>query len=273
MRLTIRGMTYHIEVQGKGEPLLLLHGFTGSMATWQFLDHTLRNRFQLILVDLLGHGQTECPEDPRRYAMDEAVNDLVALIDRLKLEKVDILGYSMGGRLALGFACTHPDRVQSLILESASPGLADEKNRKARRIHDRKLAEFIRESGIQRFVDYWENIPLFESQKKLPQKQRDTLRNERLANSECGLAGSLLGMGTGSQPSWWADLEFLMMPVLLITGQQDEKFCTIAGQMQEKLKKTSWKVVRSTGHAAHLENDTVFSNHVRTFLGAQSAEK
>lgn len=273
MILTIRGITYHIEVLGKGEPVLLLHGFTGSLGTWQFLDKTLGEYFQLIKVDLIGHGRTACPADPRRYAMGEAVNDLAALMDMLKLEKVHILGYSMGGRLALGFACTHPNRVQSLILESTSPGLSDEESRRARRNHDRKLAERIRNSGLQRFVDYWENIPLFESQKKMPQNKRDTLRNERLAGSENGLAGSLLGMGTGSQPSFWNDLESFSFPVFLITGQLDEKFCRIADRMRKHFKKADWQVIHSVGHAVHLENNLVFSQIVIKFLMAHAEAK
>ncbi|MDD9148783.1 2-succinyl-6-hydroxy-2,4-cyclohexadiene-1-carboxylate synthase [Sporolactobacillus sp. CQH2019] len=273
MIVTLRGIAYHIEMSGQGETVLLLHGFTGSLATWQFLDQALGDRFRLVKIDLMGHGQTACPADPRRYAMDEAVNDLAALIDRLGLEKVHILGYSMGGRLALGFACTCPDRVRSLILESASPGLADEDSRKARRLHDRKLADFIRHSGIRRFVDYWENIPLFESQKQMAAEKREKLRRERLACSENGLAGSLLGMGTGSQPSWWDDLDSLSFPVLLLTGRLDRKFCRIADQMGKRLKKADRQVIGSAGHAVHLEKESVFSQKALKFLIDRTGRK
>ena len=73
----------------------------------------------------------------------------------------------------------------------------------------------------------WENIPLFETQKRLAQNVQEAVRKERLANNSKGLANSLRGMGTGAQPSWWNELQNLKMPVLLMNGEYDEKFFCI----------------------------------------------
>ncbi|MCO7176218.1 2-succinyl-6-hydroxy-2,4-cyclohexadiene-1-carboxylate synthase [Sporolactobacillus kofuensis] len=269
MKAQIRGVSYHYELKGSGEPLLLLHGFTGSMDTWRFMEHVFANEYQLILVDIIGHGKTESPGDPKRYAMNEAARDLCNLLDLLTIEKVHVLGYSMGGRLALSFSCLFPNRVMSLTLESSSPGLRTEKERHERRLNDQRLAISIRENGMQKFVNHWESIALFESQKQLPEEKRMALRNQRLANKEQALACSLLGMGTGAQPSWWEHLPLLTMPVLLITGEWDHKFCSIASEMTRLLPDSEWEIIPHSGHAVHLERADEYQEIIRSFIKEQ----
>jgi 2-succinyl-6-hydroxy-2,4-cyclohexadiene-1-carboxylate synthase len=116
-----------------------------------------------------------------------------------------LIGYSMGGRLALSVAMIHPERVSGLVLESSSPGLDSPEERKMRREQDSRLSRRILEEGIESFVDYWEGIPLFASQLSMDPSKRKKVREERLNNNPVGLRGSLIGMGTGSQPSWWTD--------------------------------------------------------------------
>lgn len=272
MMKKVRGVRYYYERTGSGTPLLLLHGFTGSTTTWAFLKEQLASRCLLIAVDLIGHGKTEKPADPKRYAMAETVHDLAALLDELHLDRIHVLGYSMGGRCALSFACMHPERVESLMIESASPGLEDEEHRRERRTHDRKLADFILRNGVEAFVDFWEQIALFRTQASLPPEKKQALRRQRLANDGRGLACSLIGMGTGAQPSWWARLNSLTMPVLLITGGRDDKFNRIASAMMERLPFAEWRAAEGAGHAVHLENEAAFTEQLTRFLG-RTAER
>ncbi len=266
MKVICRGVKYHVKIAGFGEPLLLLHGFTGNVDTWKSLISPLCSRYQLIMVDIIGHGKTEAPLDVERYQMEQMARDLKEILEQLALLKTHVLGYSMGGRLALTFANLYPQCVRSLVLESASPGLATEDERSKRREQDQKLAESIMTNGIDAFVEDWENIPLFESQKKLPIEQRVSIRNQRLMNSTLGLANSLLGMGTGSQPSWWDKLERMEIPVLLITGELDFKFCNIAERMQQRLQHCEWIIINNVGHAIHVECGEKFGKIVSEFL-------
>ena len=126
-------------------------------------------------------------------------------------------------------------RVSSLILESASPGLKTEAARIERRKADHILSERIHNEGISSFVKFWEDIPLFDSQKKLPIEKQLIIRRERLRQNAVGLANSLLGIGTGSQPSYWKILNSVKLPVLLITGEIDKKFVNIAREMMKCL--------------------------------------
>ncbi|EKN65961.1 alpha/beta superfamily hydrolase [Neobacillus bataviensis LMG 21833] len=270
MDISVDGIRYHVEVCGEGEetpPLVLLHGFTGDSSTWKPFFETSGQYAMLIAPDIIGHGKTESSEDTERYQIESVAKDLNRILEELAVEQIDLLGYSMGGRLALTFALLFPQRVRKLILESASPGLEKEEDRKLRRMNDAKLAKFIVEDGIKGFVDYWEDIPLFTTMKRLPASVIESIRAQRLNNSVSGLANSLLGMGTGAQPSWWGTpLMELDCEVLLITGSEDHKFCEIAERMLKSLKKGTWIVVENSGHAIHVEESEKFGTIVSDFL-------
>lgn len=245
---------------------MFLHGFTGSHATWGKYTDLLAERCMCIIPDLLGHGKTACPPEPSRYGIEEAGKDLKSILEFLHVEKVNIIGYSMGGRLALSFALAYPELVSSLVLESSSPGLQTVEEQQARIKQDHALAKRILAEGILPFVDYWEDIPLFHSQKQLPREKRMMIRKQRLLNSEIGLANSLKGMGTGAQPSYWDRLQELEMPVLLVTGEYDDKFCRIAEEMETRLPKSEWIAAKKTGHAIHVEDYELFGKIIREFV-------
>jgi 2-succinyl-6-hydroxy-2,4-cyclohexadiene-1-carboxylate synthase len=266
MEIVIKGVQYHLETCGDGDPLLLLHGFTGDSSTWLPFCESWGNHSRLIIPDLIGHGKTDAPDDAGRYKIEKAAEDLLHIVEKLDCKKVNVLGYSMGGRLALTFSILYPEMVNKLILESSSPGLLSESERAERRMKDGELADFIIEKGMESFVDYWENIPLFSTMRNLSQEIKDKVRQQRLSHSPLGLANSLLGMGTGAQPSWWGNLAQLDSQVLLLTGEKDEKFCRIAEKMQNPLKNSTWMVVENSGHAIHVEVKEKFGTIVSEFL-------
>ncbi|MGF9724565.1 2-succinyl-6-hydroxy-2,4-cyclohexadiene-1-carboxylate synthase [Bacillus safensis] len=264
------GVAYEVVDQNPSaaNPTLCLHGFTGSAASWTFLNAYLENA-RLIQVSLLGHGRTDSPVSVRRYAMSQQLADLAEILNQLKLHKVNILGYSMGGRIALSFAARYPDRVNKLILESTSPGLRTFKERMARLKQDHQLAQKIRHEGLVKFVDFWESIPLFASQKTLSAERQTELREGRLKANPLGLARSLEGIGTGSQPSIWKALKHIHLPVLLICGTLDEKFCHIGKCMQQELKESQFILAEHAGHTVHVEQPHFFGKIVSEFILAQ----
>ncbi|HHB2054178.1 2-succinyl-6-hydroxy-2,4-cyclohexadiene-1-carboxylate synthase [Bacillus cereus] len=266
MKVTLQGVSYEYEVVGSGEPLLLLHGFTGSMETWRSFISSWSEQFQVIVVDLVGHGKTESPEDVAHYDIRNVALQMKELLDYLHIEKVHILGYSMGGRLAITMACLYPDYVHSLLLENCTAGLEDEADRKERREKDDRLADKIEREGIEIFVSMWENIPLFETQKRLAKNVQEAVRKERLANNPKGLANSLRGMGTGAQPSWWDELKNLKIPVLLMNGEYDEKFFRILKNIEKCMSDAKFVKIHGAGHAIHVEQPEKFDTIVKGFL-------
>ncbi|MEH7389020.1 2-succinyl-6-hydroxy-2,4-cyclohexadiene-1-carboxylate synthase [Bacillus sp. JJ1474] len=274
MDFVINGIPYHIDRWGplEGTPLLLLHGFTGSGASWIRFKPYWQN-YHVIAVDIIGHGKSDSPTDVSKYDIEAVAEDLHTILQRLGIGQTNLLGYSMGGRLALTFALQYPQMVRKLILESSTPGLKSEDEREARRLQDEKLASRIQEQGIEDFVDYWENIPLFQSQKGLSDDLRQHIRTERLSNSAVGLSNSLKGMGTGAQTSWWERLHEISFPVLLITGDMDSKFCQIAKEMHKELKNGTWISIDKSGHAIHVEKPELFGTIVNEFLSYEKDPK
>ncbi|ANB62106.1 2-succinyl-6-hydroxy-2,4-cyclohexadiene-1-carboxylate synthase [Anoxybacteroides amylolyticum] len=265
MNVLVRGVSYYVEVVGEGEPLLLLHGFTGSVQTWYPFLSEWKER-KLVMIDIIGHGKTDSPDDIDRYTIESVAIDLYELLKQLGIEKVDVLGYSMGGRLALTFAIRYPQCVRMLILESSSPGLKTEEERNIRRKSDEVLAIMIEQYGVAAFVEKWEQLPLFATQKQLPFEQQENIRRERLSHSAKGLANSLRGMGTGNQPSWWEHLTSLSIPTLLLCGEWDEKFCQIALEMKERLPNAKLLKISHAGHAIHVEQPKIFAKIVNEFI-------
>ena len=265
MRLEVNGAGLNVEIEGAGRPLLLLHGFTGSAATWRpLLPHLPRSR--TIALDLLGHGRSDSPADPARYSMERCLSDIAAVLDALDLSAVDLLGYSLGARIALHFALTHPGRVSRLVLESGTPGIADITERKKRRSDDEALADRIERDGIEAFVDYWQALPLWVSQAALPPAVREGLRAQRLKNDPVGLANSLRGVGTGACEPMFDRLSELTMPTLVIAGRLDERYVELAHLMAREAPAATLRIIENAGHAVHLEQLEEFAEAVREFL-------
>jgi 2-succinyl-6-hydroxy-2,4-cyclohexadiene-1-carboxylate synthase len=267
MFVTLRDdLRMHVRVEGAGEPLLLIHGFTGSVEAWgEECFRGLAQAHRVVAVDLLGHGTSDTSPDPERYRMDEVLRDLGQVLDALSIEAARWLGYSMGGRIALAGAVLKPARVSSLILESASPGLPGESERRARRRADEALAEGILRGGMEAFVDHWMGLPLFATQGKLPPAVREANRERRLKNNPEALAACLRGIGTGAQPSFWEDLPRIQVPTLLLAGEEDRKFSELARRMADLLPSAELRLIPKSGHSIHLENPFAWLAAVRTF--------
>lgn len=258
MNLLLNNLHYAVKVLGVAtsqSPYLLLHGFTGAGANWSPVAQMLAQHACVIMPDLLGHGATAAPDDPARYAMPAAAADLFALWQALALPPVHLVGYSMGGRLALYTALEYPRMVARLTLESASPGLDSEAERAARRAADEALADRIERDGMAAFTASWENLPLFATQSA---DAKARLRAVRLAQRPRGLANSLRGMGTGAQPSLWPRLPSLALPVHLVVGALDVKFVAINQRMAERIPGARLTVIPDAGHAVHLEQPDAY---------------
>jgi len=216
-----------------------------------------------LLLDLPGHGRHAGDVAPWRFTLEAVEAEVTALA---RAEPLDLVGYSMGGRLALAYAVRYPDRVRRIVLESASPGLDTEEDRRARRDEDGELASSLETDGVAPFVERWEGLPLFESQRALPEAERAAVRAGRLRNHPGSLAASLKGLGTGSLPSFWGSLASLRVPVLILVGGLDRKFVEIGTRMAEQLPDARLCVVPDAGHAVHLERPDAWLGAVTEFL-------
>jgi 2-succinyl-6-hydroxy-2,4-cyclohexadiene-1-carboxylate synthase len=258
----------HIEdFGGAGQPLILLHGFTGSSESWREVAARLDARWRPIGIDLPGHGRAEAPAEPDAYRIEPTVAALLAALEELGLgDRPHLLGYSMGGRVALHLALAAQERFATLTLESASPGILDPAERVARVRADEALAELLEREGIEPFVDRWERLPLFASQASLPAAVRARLRAGRLGQRALGLANSLRGFGAGVPAPLQPRLGELRLPTLLVVGALDARYGQIGREMVAALPDAELAVVPDAGHSVHLERPDAFAAALSSFL-------
>jgi 2-succinyl-6-hydroxy-2,4-cyclohexadiene-1-carboxylate synthase len=271
-----RGLRYHFVIWGsqrtKSPAAVFLHGFAGSARDWERSGETVeRLGFRAVAVDLPGHGDTDVPDDPARFTVEETTRDLNALLESSGIPDAHWVGYSMGGRIALHAAATHPKLVRSLLLESASPGIQAEPERAARRAADEALAIEVERRGVEWFTDHWSAQALFATQAALPSPVRDALREGRLRNSAAGLAGSLRGLGQGTQPYLGARLASITCRTLLVTGALDEKYGALASTMAAAMPDARHRIILKAGHNVHLEQPEAFERALLEHLGPQAS--
>ena len=193
--------------------------------------------------DIRGHGSSA-----ERQPVDLAA--VLQDLEELVPERCCLVGYSMGGRLALHLALRHPERISQLVLVGASPGLADPAERQARQRSDHELASWVERSTIDDFALRWAGTPVLAG---LPPAVAERVHQDRLRSSPAGLARALRGLGTGTLPSLWGRLGEFAMPVSLVVGERDVKFQGIAAEMAKAIPRARVVIVRSAGHAVHLE--------------------
>jgi len=224
--------------------LILVHGFTQTGRSWQPVLHALGGRYRAVAPDLPGHGDFAARRPASFAACDAYLGALAG--DR----RITLAGYSLGGRVALHAGLSLGDRVERLVLISASPGLANASERGARAAADAALADRIEAIGLDAFVREWGAQPLFAG---MPRGIAELAEADRMRNTAEGLAAALRGLGTGVMPSLWNRLEELTVAVDLVVGERDLKFRAIAERMQAALPDARLHVVPSAGHAVQLE--------------------
>lgn len=258
-------MGYELSGDVHNPAILFLHGFMSSSADWQEVIAALEDRSFCVAVDLPGHGESvELPAES--YSFEGAAWELLGLLDELDIESPAVVGYSMGGRLALYLALCRPEHCAGLFLESASPGLDSKAERQSRRASDEKLARRLESEDFGEFLESWYRQPLFASLSR-HEGLVEKLVAKRRYNEPTELARSLRGMGTGSQPSLWDELSGLQVPALAVAGELDEKFVGIARRMASLNYLMKEVVVPSAGHNVHVENRSRHLELLEEFLG------
>ena len=254
---------------GDGPPVTLLHGFTQSGRSWRELIAHMPEAWKWIVPDLRGHGETQLRHGAL-CSMDACTADLVRLWDALGVERSHIVGYSMGGRLALHVAARRPDRVLSLLTVGAHAGLEVDA-REGRRRGDEGLAERIEKDGLDAFVDYWGSLPLFAGLERRGPAYVAEVRAERLRNHVAGLACSLRGMGAGAMHPLWDELAQVDFPCTFVAGQLDHGYVASARRLAATVPHGRVELVLHAGHAVHQERPEAFARVLASHLAAATA--
>ena len=247
-------------------PILFLHGFTGCANDWTFLFNKLPQKFAPVAIDLIGHGDTDSPENQSHYSCGSIIYQIDSIIKQLEIEKFLIAGYSLGGRAALSYSVKYPYKILAAVFESTSAGMQDMTEKKLRVEHDLLLSDKIREKGVDWFLDFWLKQPIFGSLNKF--YDLEDLKGNRSKNNAVGLANMLAGFSSGLMSCYLEELYYLNFPVLLLCGELDEKFKTINRIMSERFKDVHIKIIEDAGHNVHLEKPELFTKLVVEFLNS-----
>ena len=258
-------MNYSFRGHQRGIPVVFLHGFLGHQEDWgAFLDIFSKD-FYCLTVDLPGHGKT--PLDETNNSLPKAAEALNALLDQLGVKACHLVGYSMGGRLALQTVLKRPERFVTLTLEGSCPGLKTEEECCLRIAQDGYIARQIEKEkdDFRGYLLKWYEQPFFKSLKKDKRFFEDFLQL-RLENDPLMVAGALRALSTGAQPSLWTELGQVLCPVCLIVGANDSKFLKFADDMKEGFPCSQLHVVPDVGHNVHVEKPIEYDRILRSFF-------
>ena len=249
-----------------GESVFFLHGFTECAKDWMPIASSLDKKFNYYLIDLIGHGKSDSPNENYYYYIESIVNQLKEIIISLSNRKIVLAGYSMGGRISLNFALNNPSLLRGLILESSTWGINEKHLRKDRILQDEKLAEFIDNNPIDKFIDYWMNIDLFNTQRRFSNEMLSQIKKRKLENNKTGLANTLRFSGTGIMKPLYNNIEDISVKTLLISGELDSKFTDINAEMVKLFTNAEHKIIKNAGHNTHLEEPHRFIEVINKFL-------
>ena len=269
--IIINGATYafNIHQQDTSLPsLLMLHGFMGDHRVFDHLIDDLKESCNLITVDLLGHGSSEGVSDPDRYLAKHQIDDLRKLVSQLSDSPLFIYGYSMGGRLALRTALAFPELCSGLILESTNDGIESEKQRKERLKLDKERANQIL-NDFDHFLENWQELKLFKSGTSTDKILEKKYLKIQHGQDPKALAASLQGFSNGNMKYVRPQLASFNKPVLLLVGNEDEKYVKINDTMAQHFADAKLHKLNG-GHRVHLDNPKELVKHITQFIEQNS---
>ena len=255
-------MHYTLTGNTKLPALVLLHGWMGSCVDYEIVIGLLRSHFYCIAIDLPGHGKTRSID--RDYKFINTATNIIQLLDSLRIDRAIICGYSFGGRLALYLALEFPDRFSQVILESTSPGLEAITERELRIANDQQITSRLTTTPFPDFLTHWYQQPIFRGiESHLGFSQ---LIQRRLDNQPVNLAKSLQFAGLGKQPYLGERLKDFTGQILLIVGEEDRKFVSLANIINLNCNCISLAIVPNSSHNVHFQSPHRWVELVGDFL-------
>jgi pimeloyl-ACP methyl ester carboxylesterase len=246
-KLDRAGVKIHYEVHGSGPTLLLSHGYSSTCRMWDGQIAALKDRYQVVVWDMRGHGDSDYPADPDLYSAALTVGDMAALLDVVGARTAIVAGLSLGGYMSLAFHAAHPDRVRALMLFDTGPGFKNDEARAKWNATAHKRAADLEARGLAAL------------------NSSDEVKLTRHRDAK-GLAGAARGMLAQQDDRVIRSLETVTVPTLVLVGANDTGFLAATDYMAAKIKGAIKAVVPDAGHAANLHQPALFNQAVEAFL-------
>jgi pimeloyl-ACP methyl ester carboxylesterase len=246
------GVKIHYEIHGRGPTILLSHGYSSTSRMWDGQVAALKDRYQVIVWDMRGHGESDYPDDQSRYSEALTVGDMLALLDKASAGKAIVAGLSLGGYMSLAFHASHPERVRALMLFDTGPGFKNDEARAKWNETAHKRAEAFDVKGL---------AALNASDEVKLTRHRDAT----------GLARAARGMLAQQNDRVIRSLDTIAVPTLVLVGANDTNFLAATDYMAAKIRGSTKAVVPDAGHAANLHQPARFNQAVEAFLATLPA--
>lgn len=241
------GVKIHYEVHGSGPTILLSHGYSSTARMWDGQIAALKDRYQVVVWDMRGHGESDYPADQSLYSETLTVGDMKALLDQVGADKAIIAGLSLGGYMSLAFTASHPERVRALMLFDTGPGFK----------RDEARAKW-NETAQQRAAN-------LEAKGLAALNSSDEVKLTRHRDAS-GLARAARGMLAQDNDRVIQSLDKVAVPALVLVGANDTNFLAATDYMAAKIKQAIKVVVADAGHASNLHQPVLFNRAVEAFL-------
>ena len=245
--------------------LIFLHGFLGSGADFEIIADHFPNHPDLVAPDFPNYSI----RPDANFTWDSCLKTLDAWIQAETENTPCILvGYSMGGRIALQYAIEHPQALAGLVLVGATPGMSELEARQKRVQSDLTLGNKVEEQSMEQFLESWFQQDVIQSQRNIPEPYLSRMYDRRTASNQTALAQALTSLGTGTMKPVWEALPNLQLPTLLVTGEQDKKFRDLARKMVQKIPQATHASIAESGHACCYEKPKAFVQFLTSFLSS-----
>jgi pimeloyl-ACP methyl ester carboxylesterase len=241
------GVNIHYEIHGNGPTLLLSHGYSSTARMWDGQVAALKDRYQVIVWDMRGHGESDYPTDQGQYSEALTVGDMKALLDQVDAKKAIVAGLSLGGYMSLAFNASHPERVRALMLFDTGPGFKKDEARAKWNETAHQRAARLDSEGLAAL------------------NTSDEVRLTRHRDAT-GLAGAARGMLAQLNDRVIQSLDKVAVPTLVLVGANDTGFLAATDYMAAKIKGSTKVVIPDAGHAANLHQPARFNQAVEAFL-------
>ena len=263
------GVRLYAESTGSGTPVLFIHEFAGDHRSWEPQVQYFSGALRCVTYSARGYPPSEVPADPAAYSQQRAVDDAICVLDALDMRRAHVVGLSMGGFTALHLAMQHPDRLLSAVAAGAGYGAQPERQEQFRRECEATAAAFESEGAEQVARRYAVGPARVQFQNKNPRAWAQ-FAAALGGHSATGAALTMRGV-QAARPSLYAlaaDLAGIRVPVLVMTGDEDEGCLEPALMLKRAIPGSGLIVLPQTGHTANLEEPDTFNREVDRFLAA-----
>ncbi|RQH02314.1 alpha/beta fold hydrolase [Natrarchaeobius oligotrophus] len=257
MRITTNGIEVECRVEGRGRTVVLVHGLGSTLNTWEGVARSLSSSYQVVRFDLRGSGRSDVPEGP--YSIETWVDDVDGVLDELEVETAHFVGHSLGSIISTKYAIEHPDRVASLSLAAAGPGMPEEKVEETKEIVDAIEAD-----GMEAHADTEVEESLSTHTRETRPELAGLYRDLILQNDPDGYVASMRGLMNANLRG---ELEDVPVPTLLLAAENDVVTPPVASFiMADRIPDAQVTVLQRAGHMAHLEAPEELSRSVHDFI-------